>query len=324
MKKTSPFKTLSKVKPRKVEWFWKYIIPYGMLTIMEGDPGQGKSYLAMYLASLVSTGSALPDGSTVEQGYVTYISSEDDPSYTIRPRIDAMGGDPEFIRILNGDLTFSEEGLETLRQELEEHPPQIIFIDPWVSFVPSDRKITDSNAIRSLLTKMREIAEDYGCAIVLIRHLTKLKQDNALYQGGGAVDIIAAARSALRIGSDPNDTDVRIIAHFKHNVGPRSKSWAYRLVTFDDDGIPEIKFVGESEVDIEDLSAPTETAKPKDAAQEFLKKQLKDGQRRATEIKDLAAQLNISSRTLERAKSSLKINSKQTKRGWFWSLPEHK
>ena len=91
MAKPKPtFRPLSRFKPREVEWFWRPYIPAGMITIMEGDPGEGKSFLAMFLAAMVSVGGKLPDGSQLELGTVLYISAEDDPSYTIRPRVDAM------------------------------------------------------------------------------------------------------------------------------------------------------------------------------------------------------------------------------------------
>ncbi len=322
MKSSDTFISLASVKPRKVEWFWKPYIPFGMITILEGDPGQGKSYLSMHLAAQISTGGKLPDGNDITQGQVLYISSEDDASYTIRPRIDAMGGNPEFIRILNADLAFDEEGLETLRAELEDYPPEMIIIDPWVSFVPPNTKLTDSAAIRTLLRQMRDIAEEYGCAIMLIRHLTKMKQENALYQGGGTVDMIAAARSALRVGPHPQDDELRVIAHFKHNVGPKGLSWTYRLAQEDDDALPCVEFVGETDLSVDDLSASKEREKPKNAAEEFLKQELAEGPRKATDMKELAEKRSIRERTLDRAKSKLGVIVEQQQRKWIWRLPD--
>lgn len=320
MKSKSPFISLSEVKPRKVDWFWKPYIPYGMITIMEGDPGQGKSYLSMHLASLISTGGLLPDGTRVTQGYVHYISSEDDASYTIRPRIDAMGGDPEYVRVLNADLAFDKEGLKTLRAELDEHEPEVIFIDPWVSFVPPETKLKDSNAVRSLIREIGQVAEDYNCAIVLIRHLTKMKHENALYQGGGTIDLIAAARSAIRVAAHPQDEDLRVMAHLKHNVGPRGVSRTYRLAQETEDSLPVVEFVGETDLSVDDLSGGGDHKKPKDTAEEFLKRELADGPRPAAELIDLARKVGISERTLARAKKNLGVQGKQRKSGWWWSL----
>lgn len=322
MTSNSPFVSLSEIKPRKVKWFWESIIPYGMITIIEGDPGQGKSFVSMYLTSLVSTGGTLPNGCKVRKRNVLYISAEDDASYTIRPRIDAMGGNPNKVRILKTDLSFDSDGLENLRDELEEYDPAIIFIDPWVSFFPPNKKITDSAAVRALLKQISNIAKEYECAIVLIRHLTKMKQENALYQGGGTVDMIAAARSAVRIATDPQDKDVRVMVHFKHNVGPQSPSWAYRLIQDTKDDMPCVEFIGESHVSIDDLTNPYNTQKPRDIAEEFLKSELANGKVKASSIKRNAKFQEIRDRTLDRAKKKLKIKCTQEGRSWWWSLPK--
>lgn len=317
------FVTLSTVKRRKVQWLWRPYIPFGMLTILEGDPGLGKSFLSMYLAATISTGGRLPDGQKVARGNVLYISAEDDPSYTTGPRMDALGGDSERIRVLNERIAFDDEGLETLRAELDEHEPEAIIIDPWVSFVPADARIKDSNAVRSLLYKIESLAKDYGCAIILIRHLTKMKHDNALYQGGGTIDMIAAARSALRIGKHPDKDDHRVMAHLKHNVGPRGPTWIYELELGDsEDDIPRLNFIGTDDISVDDLNAGAERPRPKDAAEEFLKRELRDGSRKAKDMEALAAKLGISKRTLDRTRSRIGVKSFQKKSGWMWSLPE--
>ena len=315
------FVTLSTVKRRKVQWLWRPYIPFGMLTILEGDPGLGKSFLSMYLAATISTGGRLPDGQKVTQGNVLYISAEDDPSYTTGPRIDALGGDSERIRVLNGRIALDEEGLDTLRAELDEYEPEIIIIDPWVSFMPTDTQIKDSPAVRALLDKIESVAMDYGCAIILIRHLTKMKHDNALYQGGGTIDMIAAARSALRIGKHPERDDHRVMAHLKHNVGPRGPTWVYELALGEtEDDVPRLRFIGTDDVSVDDLNAGTDRPRPKDAAEEFLKRELRNGPRKAKDMEALAAEHGISKRTLDRARPRVGVKSIQKKSGWVWSV----
>jgi len=323
MSKKETFVTLSTVKRRKVQWLWHPYIPFGMLTILEGDPGLGKSFLSMYLAATISTGGRLPDGQKVTRGNVLYISAEDDPSYTTGPRIDALGGDSERIRVLNGRIALDDEGLETLRAELDEHEPEVIIIDPWVSFVPAGTPIKDSPAVRGLLDKIETVAKDYGCAIILIRHLTKMKHDNALYQGGGTIDMIAAARTALRIGQHPGRDDHRVMVHFKHNVGPRGPTWVYELALGEsEDDIPHLRFVGTDDVSVDDLNSGAERTRPKDAAEEFLKRELRDGPRKAKDMEALATEQGISKRTLDRARSRIGVKSVQKKTGWMWSLSE--
>ena len=150
-RRNDTFVTLSAVKRKKVQWLWRPYIPFGMLTILEGDPGLDKSFLSMYLAAIVSTGGMLPDGSNVTRGNVLYIGAEDDPSYTTGPRMDALSGDSERIRVLNGRIAFDDEGLETLRAELDENEPELIIIDPWVSFIPADARIKARTGIYLLV-----------------------------------------------------------------------------------------------------------------------------------------------------------------------------
>src|SRR5215510_7562222 len=105
-----PFQTLSEVEPQEINWLWPPLIPFGMVTIMEGDPGVGKSYLAMHIAAQLSIGGSLPGVEKLKRGRVLYCSAEDDPAFTIRPRIDAMGGDPERIRFQAKYSAFDDKG----------------------------------------------------------------------------------------------------------------------------------------------------------------------------------------------------------------------
>jgi hypothetical protein len=150
-----------------------------------------------------------------------------------------------------------------------------------------------------------------------------MKHDNALYQGGGTIDMIAAARSALRIGRHPERDDHRVMVHLKHNVGPRGPTWVYELALGEDeDDIPRLSFVGTDDVSVDDLNPSAERPRPKDAAEEFLKRELRNGPRKAKDMESLATEQGISKRTLDRARSRIGVKSAQKKSGWVWSLPE--
>ncbi|QXT39428.1 AAA family ATPase [Gymnodinialimonas ceratoperidinii] len=319
------FVNLSDVKARKVEWLWEPLIPIGMITILEGDPGLGKSFLSMHLASVVSKGRRLPDRCKLAKGNVLYISAEDDASYTTRPRIDAMGGDPSRIRVLNDWIEFNDGGLSILEAEIEEFGPDLIIIDPLVSFVPTEARGKDPAAIRGLLHRLTNMVADNDCAIVIVRHLTKMKQENALYQGGGTIDVIATARSALRLAADPDDPEKKVLAHLKHNIGPRGPSWVFSLVPSKRAGdIPVVKFSGRSDLTVDDLQGASGGAgpKPREAADDFLKRYLGDGSRKANDSYEAAKREGISKRTLDRAKQRLGVRSRQKTKTWYWSLDQ--
>lgn len=325
MAKPKPtFRPLSRFKPREVEWFWKPYIPAGMITIMEGDPGEGKSFLAMYFAAMVSVGGKLPDGSQLELGTVLYISAEDDPCYTIRPRVDAMGGDAMNVRVLVSDLTLDADGFDKLRAELNNHDITLIIIDPLMAFMPEKTDVHRSNAVRPILSTMKVIAEEFGCAVLFIRHLTKMKHDKAIYQGGGSIDFIGAARSALLVTTNPADEEQKVVLHIKHNVGPKGQSWAYRLVSGPKDSLPRVKWDGPSSVTINDLAIGKSSGSPapRDDAADFLRNFLNEGPRKASDVEKAAAAAAITKRTLIRAKQDLGIKSNQRNREWWWRLPD--
>jgi hypothetical protein len=319
------FTKLSDIKPRRVDWFWEPFIPYEMITILEGDPGTGKSFIAMHLAAEMSRGGALPNGKILKPGNVLYISAEDDPQYTTRPRVDAMGGDATRIHVLTGYLQFDDDGLDVLEAELSEVEPDLVIVDPWVSFVPAKTKVTDSNAIRQILSKLGLLARDYGFAMLMIRHLVKSKQENALYQGGGTMDLIAYARSALRVGNHPNKPGSKVMAHLKHNVGPKGDSWEYSLdLSTIEGGVPSLQFVGEVNISVEQLSNTTtgDRLRPSEAAEAFLKHELAGGLKPSKVLARMAEQEGITQRTLDRAKKTLGIHAVQKKRKWYWKLPD--
>tara|TARA_R110002051_G_scaffold320520_5_gene406011 strand:- start:10725 stop:11711 length:987 start_codon:yes stop_codon:yes gene_type:complete len=322
-KKKDAFIDLSKITAREIDWLMEPLIPYGMITIMEGDPGVGKSYLAMHIASQVSVGGSLPGAKKVRRGRVLYLSAEDDLAYTIRPRIDAMGGDPKRIRVQADYLSLDEDGLQELFDEVRRKPPSLIIMDPLFAYVPSSQDMYRPNVIRSLLSQLRDIAEYADTAVVVVRHLTKAKRDKAIYQGGGSMDVIGAARSAFLVAEHPDDPEQKIVAHVKHNIAPRGKSWVYELVQEVPEGVPILKWMGPSQLTIDDLlgsdGGDRETAL--DTAIDLLREQLKKGSKPVSEIEAQGERRNISKRTIDRARKEIGIVAKKSRNGWVLSLP---
>lgn len=324
-KKTGPFVDLSTVEAKEVEWLMPPLIPYGMITIMEGDPGVGKSYLAMHIAAQVSIGGSLPGVDKLKRGRVLYLSAEDDPAYTIRPRIDAMGGDAKRIRIQADYLSLDEDGLQELFDEVRRHPPSLIIMDPLFAYVPGTQDIYRPNVIRSLLSQLRDIAEYGDTAVLIVRHLTKTKRDKAIYQGGGSMDVIGAARSAFLVAQHPDDPELKIVAHVKHNIAPRGTSWVYELVQQVPDGIPVLKWIGPSDLTVEDLMGADDGDRKSalDEAIDFLREELKGGPKPVAEIEQKGQSQGIAKRTIDRARKEIGTDAKKVKGRWILSLPGH-
>lgn len=323
---TGPFVDLSTVEAKEIEWLMPPLIPYGMITIMEGDPGVGKSYLAMHIAAQVSIGGSLPGVDKLKRGRVLYLSAEDDPAYTIRPRIDAMGGDAKRIRIQADYLSLDEDGLQALFDEVRRHPPSLIIMDPLFAYVPGTQDIYRPNVIRSLLSQLRDIAEYGDTAVLIVRHLTKTKRDKAIYQGGGSMDVIGAARSAFLVAQHPDDPELKIVAHVKHNIAPRGTSWVYELVQQVPDGIPVLKWIGPSDLTVEDLMGADDGDRKSalDEAIDFLREELKCGPKPVAEIEQKGQSQGIAKRTIDRARKEIGTDAKKVKGRWILSLPGHK
>ncbi|MCB1470789.1 MAG: AAA family ATPase [Rhizobiaceae bacterium] len=325
-KKKESFIDLSTVEAKEIEWLMPPLIPYGMITIMEGDPGVGKSYLAMHIAAQVSIGGSLPGVEKLQRGRVLYLSAEDDLAYTIRPRIDAMGGDPKRIRVQADYLSLDDDGLKKLFDEVRRKPPSLIILDPLFAYVPSAQDMYRPNVIRSLLSQLRDIAEYGDTAVLIIRHLTKTKRDKAIYQGGGSMDVIGAARSAFLVAEHPDDPELKIVAHVKHNIAPRGQSWVYELVQEVPDGMPVLKWIGPSDLTIEDLMGGDDGDRKSalDQAIDFLREELKDGAKPVAEIEAKGQAQGIAKRTIDRARKEIGVNAKKGKGGWILSFPDDK
>lgn len=323
-KKKELFVDLNTIDPKEVEWLWEPFIPFSMITIMEGDPGVGKSFLAMQLAAQISIGGELPEGQKLDRGRVLYLSAEDDAAYTIRPRIDAMGGDPSRIRVQGDFLSLDEKGLNALMREVRRKPPDLLILDPLFAYVPSGQDMYKPNVIRQLLSFLKDIAETGETAVLIIRHLTKAKHDKAIYRGGGSMDVIGAARSAFLVCEHPNDSSTKLVVHIKHNIAKRGQTQSYEIYA-DDGGMATLNWLGPSDITIDDLIS-SEGGTPKmsalDEAIQFLRVFLKNGPEATTKVEKEAAARDISEKTLERARRSLGVVSKKKGKSWVLSLPD--
>lgn len=323
-KKKDLFIDLDTIDPKEVEWLWEPFIPFSMITIMEGDPGVGKSFLAMQLAAQISIGGQLPEGQKLDRGRVLYLSAEDDAAYTIRPRIDAMGGDPTRIRVQGDFLSLDEKGLAALMREVRRKPPDLLILDPLFAYVPSGQDMYKPNVIRQLLSFLKDIAETGETAVLIVRHLTKAKHDKAIYRGGGSMDVIGAARSAFLVCEHPNDSSTKLVVHIKHNIAKRGQTQSYEIYA-DDGGMATLNWLGPSDITIDDLIS-SEGGTPKmsalDEAIQFLRVFLKNGPEATTKVEKEAAARDISEKTLERARRSLGVVSKKKGKSWVLSLPD--
>ncbi|MFW9942943.1 MAG: AAA family ATPase [Candidatus Thorarchaeota archaeon] len=319
------FVPLSTVKAEKVHFLWKPYLPQGKLTLIEGDPGMGKSWIALAIATAISLGKGLPYVDKFEPGNVLILSAEDGMADTLKPRAQAMGANCQKIIAVKEIFTLDLEGLQLLEEGITELAPKIVLIDPLVAYFGSGVDIHRANETRAIMAQLANVSEKHNCSIVGIRHLTKAGRLKSIYRGIGSIDLTAACRSVLLVGADPQNQNMRAMFHIKSNLAPLGKALGYIIEGDGDKAI--LSWTGYSDLTPDQILAATndEEKSALDEAMSFLKDLLSDGPVLVRNIYKQAREIGISEITLKRAKSNLKIKSeKDTKRfdgKWYWQIP---
>jgi hypothetical protein len=243
--------TLSDVAPKPVRWLWPGRMPLGKVTILDGDPGLGKSSLMLDMAARGSVGGMTPTGEKLPLFDTIIVTTEDDAEDTLRPRLDRAGADPSRVHLVT-DLTLPDDA-DRLERLIADKRAMLVTLDPIVEYLGEAVKTASDHAVRRALKPLVGVAKRQACAVVGIRHLNKQGGLSAIYRGGGSIGFGGLARSVLAVGRNPDDDDQMVLAGVKINVARRSPSLAYRLVA---DGPLEpvgIEWLGESEHDAEAL-----------------------------------------------------------------------
>jgi hypothetical protein len=320
------------VQPERVEWLWDGRIPCGNITLVDGDPGLGKSTFTLDLAARVSTGRAMPDGALGLLGGVVLVSAEDGLADTIRPRLEAAGADLERVAVLtsirgeNGSLPELPEDVLGIENAIREVRAVLLVLDPLMAFLSGHVNAHRDQHVRRALAPLARMAERARVAAVVVRHLNKGSGANPLHRGGGSIGIIGAARAGLLIARDPDTEDLRVLALVKSNLGPRMPSLGFRIVTTES-GVARIEWLGESSHTTERLLAEPVTPEERSALEEavdVLREILQDGPVESNEVRRQAQAAGIADRTVWRAKAALGVRSKKGRGGrggWVWSLP---
>lgn len=302
-----------------MQWLWGSYIPFGKLTIIQGDPGEGKTTLALRLAAACSTGNSLPGMEPMEPFNVIYQSAEDGMGDTIKPRLMEAGANLDRVLSIVEDkkqLSLLDERIE---KAIREHNARLMILDPIQGYIGSRVDINRANEIRTVLKSVSSVAERTGCAIVLIGHLNKSSGSSSAYRGLGSIDFRAAARSVLLIGRLKNEPNVRVIVHDKSSLAPEGKSLAFGLG--DEEGFRWLD--GYDGITSEELLCGFTTETKTAAAEELIRSMLTGGQEIMAENVFRAAEgKGISRRTVNEAKKAIpNIVTRKNGKYWFWSLP---
>jgi hypothetical protein len=316
-------RAINDIQIEKVSWLWYPYIPVGKLTMLEGDPGIGKSWVSLAIATAISLGSYLPNQAEPISGSILLASAEDGLGDTIKPRLQAMGANQNIIYAIDGLFTLDESGFELLENWISETVPALCIIDPLIAFLDRDLDTSKANQVRWATARLARLAEKWKIAVIGVRHLTKGGNSKAIYRGLGSIDFTAAARSVLLAGTDPEDDKIRGVVHIKSNLARLGDAIGYELR---EDG-----FYWTDKCDLTALKilASSDGGEAIGEAKMFLIDILAgvDGMA-ANDVLERASSADISKRTLDRAKKELHVitykKGEEGKRGggkWYWKLP---
>lgn len=324
------------VTPEKIEWLWPGRLARGKITLLEGDPGLGKSTLTIDIAAKLSTGMRLPWGIELPPTGTLFMSAEDGVADTIVPRLIAAGADMTRVWIMDSiDTSDGEQGiqiprdLDLIEQVMAEELCSLVVVDPLSVFLGDEINENKNQEVRKALAPAKAMFERARVSGLLLRHLTKSQSANPVYRGAGSIGLGGAARFVMMVGEDPELPDVKVLANVKENIRTRDRvpSLTFEVVSDEDDpDTAAIAWTGESRWKAKDLQMPTDDSEG-DAlkeAKDWLRDYLRGGvMAKAKQVYKDAQADGHSARTIERAKKALGIRSRKDGQGsWGWYLED--
>ena len=328
------------VEVEQIEWLFYPFIPYGKVTIIQGDPGEGKTTMVLQIIAKLTKGEEIlprqentaeaKDGvetaadsdmklseSPIEPVNVIYQTAEDGLGDTIKPRLLAAGADCSRVLVIDD----REQPLTMLDIRLEEAIVQtkarLVVLDPIQGFLGAEVDMHRANEIRPLMKRVAVLAEKYHCAIILIGHMNKNSNGKSSYRGLGSIDFQAAARSVLIVGRIKDEPEIRVVCHVKSSLAPEGKSIAFRL-----DKETGFEWIGEYDISADDLLSGDSRGQKSRKEKEFLLEILANGGMAQRKIAEEAEKRGIKKKTLRNAKLELEIDSVKRGNQWFWMLSE--
>ena len=319
---------MEQVEIEKIDWLLYPFIPFGKVTIVQGDPGEGKTTMVLQIIAKLTKGEAvLPSGSDepaleektmdLEPVNVIYQTAEDGLGDTIKPRLLSAGADCSRVMVIDDNdqaLTMMDARLE---EAIIKTNARLVVLDPIQGFLGTAVDMHRANEIRPLMKRVAVLAEKYHCAIILIGHMNKNSNGKSSYRGLRSIDFQAAARSVLIVGRIKDEPEIRVVCHVKSSLAPEGKSIAFRL-----DKDTGFEWIGEYDISADDLLRGDNRGQKIHAAKEFLKEILASGSVAQTKVAEEAESRRIKKKTLWNAKKELEIDSVKIGNQWFWMLTE--
>ena len=313
------FEYYSSVKQRKIDWLWYPYIPFGKLTILQGDPGEGKSTFILAIAALLTRGKAMPDGYPIDNCQnVIYQTAEDNIADTVKPRLVAARADCSRVAyIVDEDVTLNFDD-PRIEECIMQTNAKLLILDPLQAYLVQDTDMNNAGRMRQQLKKIADLAAKYNCAVVIVGHMNKTSSEKNLYRGLGSIDITAIARSVLMISRDKTDSSIRYMFPVKSSLAPEGSSIAFRLdkkygVKWHDNYTPTNNEQEKYTIDKSKQSL----------AERVISEMLEEYDIRSKDILNKLKVMGISERTANGAKSRLGITSYRKDGVWYWHLDDN-
>lgn len=316
----APIRYFSEVRVREVDWLWHPYIPFGKITVIQGDPGDGKTTLILNIAALLSRGLPMPESTDYSlPTSVLYQSAEDGAEDTLKPRLMSAGADCSRIAFIDESecgLTLNDVRIENA---IKATKARLLVLDPLQAYLGEGNKMNRADGVRPMLKQLAAVAERTGCAIVIVGHMNKASGSKSIYRGLGSIDITAVARSVLLVGRIKNDTPVRVMAQQKNSLAKEGTPIAFEIN--EDSGI---RWIGEYDISVDELlngesGAPSDSGKVT-VVMEKLTELLADEEVPCGRLYEMFREMDMGKRTVDRAKKALGVRSVKRADGWYWML----
>lgn len=220
--------SMDRVQSQKVKWLWYPYIPLGKITIVQGDPGEGKTTFVLNLAAMLSQGKHFEDNQQIETPlFIIYQTAEDGLADTVKPRLEEAGADCSKVLVIDDSeksLTMDDERLE---KAINQTGAKVLILDPIQAYLGQGVDMNRANEARDMTKKLGQIAERTGCAIILIGHMNKAGGSKAAYRGIGSIDFFAVARSVLLVARVADKPNIRVVAQIKNNLAEEGNPVAF-------------------------------------------------------------------------------------------------